>query len=143
MGQKLEHDSTATHITRRHCQDDASLLAYTDRDDIHHCGVCLGLLAACLAATANSIDDLLCLGVELVAVAFRFGLACQRRSQRVEDNGRSCARTFISISPDALQAAVDLVNEVNDLEHMPFPSYRKVLIAVIRTYHHIHMRLWE
>lgn len=95
------------------CQKDARVLSHANSGDVHHFGVCLGLLTACVAATAKGTEELSRLGADVVAVAFRLGLACQRRSRHIEDSSRSWARTFFGVEAGELQKSIDLVNSVS------------------------------
>ncbi|RDW92688.1 Orsellinic acid synthase [Aspergillus mulundensis] len=51
-----------------------------------------GLLAAGVAAAATTADEIITLGLEAVAVAFRLGLVLQRRARDIEDSQGAWAR---------------------------------------------------
>ncbi|KAL4899885.1 hypothetical protein BDW74DRAFT_171149 [Aspergillus multicolor] len=51
-----------------------------------------GLLAAGVAAAANTVDEIISLGLEALAVAFRLGLVLQRRGKDIEDSTGAWAR---------------------------------------------------
>ncbi|KAL4778214.1 hypothetical protein BJX76DRAFT_366571 [Aspergillus varians] len=65
-----------------------------------------GWLAAGVAVAATSADDIVTLGLEAASVAFRLGLALQRRAKDIEDSGDAWGRVF----SNAISAA--------DLEHI-------------------------
>ncbi|KAK5173464.1 uncharacterized protein LTR77_002145 [Saxophila tyrrhenica] len=90
-------------------EDDTALLS--NNGDVRHFGVCIGLLAATVGAASTNISDVLRLGVEIVAVAFRLGVASSRRSTSIEESDGPWATTFVGVGPDELRRCLDSVNE--------------------------------
>ncbi|KAK8016787.1 polyketide synthase [Apiospora rasikravindrae] len=76
----------------------------------HGIGVCIGLLAAAVAATATTARDVVRLGLECVAISFRLGIELWRRTRSVEDSPESWACTFVGIDAAQVQERLDLFN---------------------------------
>ncbi|KAK8075387.1 hypothetical protein PG997_010050 [Apiospora hydei] len=74
-------------------------------------GVCIGLLAAAVAATATTARDVTRLGLECVAISFRLGIELWRRTRSVEDSPESWACTFVGIDAAQVQERLDLFNQ--------------------------------
>ena len=102
----------------RICQDDNAFLSSLGDATTHHFGICLGLVTACLAAAISSIDELSRVGLEVVAVAFRLGLASQQRSHRIEESVASWGATFVKVKPLELRDQIKLLNEVSDVRNV-------------------------
>ena len=102
----------------RLCQDDNAFLSSLHDATTHHFGICLGLITACLAAAISSIDELSRIGLELVAVAFRLGLASRQRSHRIEESVSSWGATFVNVKSLELRDQISLLNEVSDVRNV-------------------------
>jgi len=55
------------------------------------------------------------IGLELVAVAFRLGLASRQRSRRIEESVASWGVTFVDVKAVELRDQISLLNEVSDV----------------------------
>lgn len=73
--------------------------------------MCIGLLAAAVAATAATARDVVRLGLECVAVSFRLGIELWRRTRSVEDSPESWACTFVGVDPTQVQQRLDVFND--------------------------------
>lgn len=89
--------------------------------------MCLGHLTALIASAATSIDNVAHLGLELVAVAFRLGFACQMRSHHVDPSGTSWARIVFEADPETLRDCLDRLNEVNICSGMSMEDCRDAI----------------
>lgn len=69
---------------------------------------CAGQVPAAAAATTHSIDDLVAVAPEIVAISLRVGLDVDRRSAALSnDRDGSWARAVIGISGADAQASID------------------------------------
>lgn len=77
---------------------------------------CAGQLPAAIAASSHSIDELVDLAPETVAIAFRIGMDVDRRTASLgDDRSQSWAKAVFGISAPDAQKAVDkfLLSEVS------------------------------
>lgn len=77
---------------------------------------CAGQLPAAIAASSHSIDELVDLAPETVAIAFRMGMDVDRRTASLgDDRSQSWAKAVFGISAPDAQEAVDkfLLSEVS------------------------------
>nr|XP_036586274.1 polyketide synthase [Colletotrichum truncatum]KAF6796681.1 polyketide synthase [Colletotrichum truncatum] len=81
----------------------------------HNIGVCIGLLAAAVAATATTAQDVVRLGLECVAISFRLGIELWRRTRSVEDSPESWACTFVVVDTMQLQQRLNTFNHSQPL----------------------------
>lgn len=74
---------------------------------------CAGQVPAAAAATTHSIDDLVAVAPEIVAISLRVGLDVDRRSAALSnDRTGSWARAVIGISGADAQASIDEFHKV-------------------------------
>ncbi|KAK8007466.1 hypothetical protein PG989_001456 [Apiospora arundinis] len=102
-------------------EDEPAILS--NENQTHGIGVCIGLLAAAVAATATTARDVVHLGLECIAISFRLGIELWRRTQSVEYSPESWACTFVSIDAEQVQQRLDLFNQ-------GCPSLRTAYIGV-------------
>lgn len=77
---------------------------------------CAGQLPAAIAASSHTIDELVDLAPETVAIAFRIGMDVDRRTASLgDDRSQSWAKAVFGISAPDAQKAVDkfLLSEVS------------------------------
>ncbi|THV49550.1 hypothetical protein BGAL_0189g00030 [Botrytis galanthina] len=60
-----------------------------NNNTIHPLGLCIGLLAASVAAAVCDTSEISKLGTEIIAISLRLGVAVRRRSRCIEDTQRS------------------------------------------------------
>ncbi|KAK8117442.1 polyketide synthase [Apiospora kogelbergensis] len=89
-------------------EDEPAILSIESQT--HGIGVCIGLLAAAVAATATTARDVVRLGLEFVAISFRLGIELWRRTRSVEDSPESWACTFVGIDAAQVQQRLDFFN---------------------------------
>jgi Starter unit:ACP transacylase in aflatoxin biosynthesis len=94
---------------RSHAERDSELLN-SSSSPVFIIGLCTGLLPAAAAAAARDTSDLLRIGAEIVAVAFRLGLEASRRSMQIEQVPGSWGVTVINVRPEEQQAIIDAFN---------------------------------
>ncbi|KAJ4422359.1 Type I Iterative PKS [Gnomoniopsis sp. IMI 355080] len=102
-------------------EDEPAVLA--NESQSYGLGICIGLLAAAVAATATTARDVVRLGLECVAISFRLGIELWRRTRSVEDSPESWACTLVGI--DAAQAQENL-----DVFNLGCPRLRTAYIGV-------------
>lgn len=93
----------------RLAEDEPDILC--SESQTHQIGVCIGLLAAAVAATATTAREVVRLGLECVAISFRLGIELWRRTRSVEDSPQSWACTFVGIDAAEVQQRLDLFNQ--------------------------------
>lgn len=77
---------------------------------------CAGQLPAAIAASSHSLDELVHLAPEAVAIAFRIGMDVDRRTASLgDDRSQSWAKAVFGVSAPDAQKAVDkfLLSEVS------------------------------
>lgn len=77
---------------------------------------CAGQLPAAIAASSHSLDELVDLAPETVAIAFRIGMDVDRRTASLgDDRSQSWAKAVFGVSAPDAQRAVDkfLLSEVS------------------------------
>ncbi|KAF5871521.1 putative polyketide synthase protein [Botrytis fragariae] len=60
-----------------------------NNNNTHLLGLCIGLLAASVAAAVSDTSEIAKLGTEIIAISLRLGVAVRRRSRCIEDTHRS------------------------------------------------------
>ncbi|TGO32082.1 hypothetical protein BHYA_0355g00020 [Botrytis hyacinthi] len=60
-----------------------------NNNNTHPLGLCIGLLAASVAAAVCDTSEIAKLGIEIIAISLRLGVAVRRRSRCIEDTQRS------------------------------------------------------
>ncbi|KAF7893676.1 uncharacterized protein EAF02_001214 [Botrytis sinoallii] len=60
-----------------------------NNNNTHSLGLCIGLLAASVAAAVSDTSKIAKLGTEIIAISLRLGVAVRRRSRCIEDTHRS------------------------------------------------------
>ncbi|KFY57790.1 hypothetical protein V496_06337 [Pseudogymnoascus sp. VKM F-4515 (FW-2607)] len=87
-------------------EDHPSILS----DKLFSVGYGIGLIAAAVASTATTTGDIVTLGLEAVAVAFRLAIALQRTSRDIEDSESTWARTVAGIDEQELEQQLEKFN---------------------------------
>lgn len=82
---------------------------------------CAGQVPAAAAATTHSLDDLVAVAPEIVAISLRVGLDVDRRSAALsDDRNGSWARAVIGISAADAQASIDEFRKAQ-VRHSSYP----------------------
>ncbi|KAK6613458.1 polyketide synthase [Botrytis cinerea] len=68
-----------------------------NNNNTHHLGLCIGLLAASVAAVASDTSEIAKLGTEIIAISLRLGIAIRRRSRCIEDTNKSWGCTLFGL----------------------------------------------
>ncbi|KAM0147236.1 hypothetical protein ACHAPG_010711 [Botrytis cinerea] len=68
-----------------------------NNNNTHHLGLCIGLLAASVAAVASDTSEIAKLGTEIIAISLRLGVAIRRRSRCIEDTNKSWGCTLFGL----------------------------------------------
>ncbi|KFZ08800.1 hypothetical protein V502_09114 [Pseudogymnoascus sp. VKM F-4520 (FW-2644)] len=87
-------------------EDHSSILS----DKLFPVGFGIGLIAAAVASTATTAADVVTLGLEGVAVAFRLAIALQRISRDIEDSEGTWARTVSGVDEKELEQQLERIN---------------------------------
>lgn len=74
---------------------------------MHVLGLCTGILPAAVAAVARNTDELLKFGIEIIAIAVRFGAELTARSKKIEEAPGSWAYTIVGVTAEESQAIID------------------------------------
>ncbi|KFY26331.1 hypothetical protein V491_01342, partial [Pseudogymnoascus sp. VKM F-3775] len=91
-------------------EDKSSILSDKRTDKLSSVGFGVGLIAASVASTATTPADVLTLGLEGVAVAFRLAIALQRTSKDIEDSEGPWALTISGVDEQELEQQLEKLN---------------------------------
>ncbi|KFZ06097.1 hypothetical protein V501_07759 [Pseudogymnoascus sp. VKM F-4519 (FW-2642)] len=91
-------------------EDHTSILSDKRIDKLSSVGFGIGLIAAAVASTATTTSEVLTLGLEGVAVAFRLAVALERTSRDIEVSEGTWARIVSGVDEKELEEQLEKIN---------------------------------
>jgi orsellinic acid synthase len=102
-------------------ENDPSILSGSG--SVYPFGLCIGLLAASVAAAARDTSEVLHLGAEVVGVCLRLGLEVTRRARLIEDSPNAWG-VVLAGPQDVIEASLKTFN-------ITFPPLRQAYVGVV------------
>lgn len=84
-----------------------------NNNNTHPLGLCIGLLAASVAAAVSDTSEIAKLGTEIIAISLRLGVAVRRRSRCIEDTQRSWGCILFGLEFWDLEKKLEEFNKVS------------------------------